>query len=82
MAASKYRIESSGMLTNNLLRAINFDHLYGNSSLAVAIAAKSVTHPPQKEVRVVRLPGGEVIFRTRSADAVNPTPSGHHASQS
>jgi len=82
MAASRYRIESSGTLTSYLLQAINFDHLYGNSSLAVAIAAKSVTHPSQKEVRVVRLPGGEVIFRTRSADAASPTPPGHHASQS
>ena len=70
MAASRYRIESSGALVSNLLLAINFDQLYGNSSLAVAIAAKSVTRPPQKEVRVVRLPEGEVIFRTKTADAV------------
>ena len=70
MTTSKYRIESSGSLVNNLLLAINFDHLYGNSSLAVAIAAKSVTAPPQKEVRVVRLPDGEVIFRTKTADAM------------
>ena len=70
MAASRYRIESSGRLTNDLLQAINFDHLYGNSSLAVAIAAKSVTKPFQKEVRVVRLPDGEVIFRTKTADVV------------
>lgn len=70
MSASRYRIESSGALVSNLLLAINFDHLYCNSSLAVAIAAKSVTNPPQKEVRVVRFPGGEVIFRTRAADTV------------
>ena len=82
MVVSKYRIESSGTLTSYLLQKINFDHLYGNSSLAVAIAAKSVTHPLQKEVRVVRLPGGEVIFRTRSADAVSPAPPGHHTRQS
>lgn len=69
MSSPKYKIESSGTLTSNLLLSINFDHLYDNSSLAVAIAAKSVTRPVQKEVRVVRVPDGEVIFRTKSAAA-------------
>lgn len=67
MSSPKYRIESSGTLTSNLLLSIDFDHLYDNSSLAVAVAAKSVTLPVQKEVRVVRVPDGEVIFRTKSA---------------
>lgn len=71
MSIPKYRIESSGTLTSNLLMAINFDHLYDNSSLAVAIAAKSITVPVQKEVRVVRVPDGEVIFRTKVADAAS-----------
>ena len=71
MSAPKYRIESSGTLASNLLMAINFDHLYDNSSLAVAIAAKSITVPVQKEVRVVRIPDGEVIFRTNVADAAS-----------
>lgn len=63
--APKYRIESSGTLTSNLLHFIDFNHLYDNCSLAVAVAAKSVTKPVQKEVRVVRLPDGEVVFRTK-----------------
>ena len=71
MSIPKYRIESSGTLTSNLLMEINFDHLYDNSSLAVAIAAKSITVPVQKEVRVVRVPDGEVIFRTKVADAAS-----------
>lgn len=70
MSMPKYRIESCGTLTSDLLLSIDFDHLYDNYSLAVAIAAKSVTRPLQTEVRVVRVPGGEVIFRTNSAAAV------------
>ena len=69
MAAPRSRIESSATLSSDLLQEIDFEHLYGNRSLAVAIAAKSVTSPLQKEVRVVRLPDGEVIFRTKIADA-------------
>ena len=61
----KYRIESAGILTSNLLHSIDFNHLYDSCSLAVAVAAKSVTKPIQKEVRVVRLPDGEVVFRTK-----------------
>ena len=71
MSTHKYKIESSGTLTSDLLLAINFDHLYDNSSLAVAIAAKSITLPVQKEVRVVRVHDGEVIFRTKVGDAAN-----------
>lgn len=73
MPTSKYRIESSGTLASNLLLAINFDHLYDNRSLAVAIAAKSITLPVQKEVRVVRVADGEVIFRTKIDDAAKTT---------
>lgn len=73
MSTPKYKIESSGTLTSDLLLAINFDYLYDNSSLAVAIAAKSITLPVQKEVRVVRIPDGEVIFRTKVGDAANTT---------
>ena len=68
MSTPKYRIESSGTLRSGLLLSINFNHLYENSSLAVAIAAKSITEPERKEVRVVQIPSGEVIFRTRCAD--------------
>ena len=71
MSTPKYKIESNGTLTSNLLLAINFEHLYDNRSLAVAIAAKSITLPVQKEVRVVRVPDGEVIFRTKVAESAN-----------
>ena len=68
MLAPKYRIESAGMLRSSLLLPINFDHLYDDSSLAVAVAAKSVTEPVHKEVRVVQIPGGEIIFRTETVE--------------
>ena len=68
MSTHKYRIESSGTLTSNLLLSINFNHLYEDCSLAVAIASKSVTAPVRKEVRVVQIPGGEVMFRTKIVD--------------
>ena len=67
MSSPKYKIESSATLASDLLVSINFDHLYDDRSLAVAVAAKSVTRPAQKEVRVVRIPDGEVIFRTQGA---------------
>ena len=71
MSNSQYKIESSGTLSSDLLVAINFDHLYENRSLAVAIAAKSITLPVQQEVRVVRVADGEVIFRTKGSEAAN-----------
>lgn len=67
MPTPRYRIESSGTLTSNWL-PINFNHLYEDSSLAVALAAKSVTEPLRTEVRVVQIPGGEVIFRTETVN--------------
>ena len=62
MLTPRYRIESSGTLRNDLLRSINLNHLYHDSSLAVAVAVKSVTDPERDEVRVVQVPGGEIIF--------------------
>ena len=68
MLMPKYRIESGGTLRSGLLLSINFDHLYEDSSLAVAVAVKSVTEPLRKEVRVVQVPGGEIIFRTTAIE--------------
>lgn len=68
MQPPKYRIESSGTLRSGLLMSINFNHLYDDSSLAVAVAAKSITDPQRKEVRVVQIPGGEIIFRTKCVE--------------
>ena len=65
MPRPQYRIESSGTLKSSLLLPINFNHLYRDSSLAVAVAAKSMTAPECEEIRVVQIPGGEVIFRTK-----------------
>ena len=64
MPTAKYRIESSGTLRSGLFLSINFNHLYDDSSLAVAVAAKAATHPIRQEVRVVQIPSGEIIFRT------------------
>ena len=65
MHRPQYRIESSGTLKSSLLLPINFNHLYRDSSLAVAVAAKSRTAPEREEIRVVQIPSGEVIFRTK-----------------
>ena len=68
MPSPKYRIESNATLKSGLSLPINFNHLYENSSLAVALAAKSRTEPARREVRVVQVPGGEIIFRTQCMD--------------
>ena len=54
MPKPQYRIESSGTLKSSLLLPINFKHLYRDSSLAVAVAAKSRTAPEREEIRVVK----------------------------
>ena len=68
MLVPKYRIESSGTLKSGLLLPINFNHLYQDRSLAVAVAAKSITAPEREEIRVVQVPSGKVIFRTKCPD--------------
>ena len=70
MSTPKYRIESSGTLKSGLLPFVNFNLLYEDCSLAVAIAAKSVTEPVRTEVRVVQVPSGEVIFRTKIVNQI------------
>lgn len=64
MAVDQYRIESRDTLKGSLLLSSNFQHLYTNPSLAVAVAVKSMTDPTQQEVRVVHIASGEIIFRT------------------
>ena len=63
MAVDQYRIESGIALKGSLLPSSNFQHLYTNPSLAVAVAVKSMSDPTQ-EVRVVQVSSGEIIFRT------------------
>lgn len=61
---SQYRIESIAPLGGRLLPASNCNRLYGDRSLAVAVAVKSVTDPSCQEVWVVHVPTGEIVFRT------------------
>ena len=67
MTAAKYRIESLDPVSDSLLPSANFKHLYADSSLAVAVAVKSVADPTRQKVRVVHIPSGEIIFQTASA---------------
>lgn len=66
MVTSQYRIESRTPLAGRLLPAPSCGRLYGNRSLAVAVAVKSVADPTCQEVWVVHVPSGEVVFRTAS----------------
>ena len=59
-----YRIESRDLSGGSLLPSPNFQHLYADCSLAVAVAVKSVADPTRQEVRVVHIPSGEIVFRT------------------
>lgn len=63
----EYRIEHSDPVTGSLLPDSDFQHLYADASLAVAVAVKSVTDPSVQEVRVVHIPTGEVVFGTAAA---------------
>lgn len=69
MSPADYRIESSHPVVNRLLPAMNLQRSYHDPSLAVAVAAKSVTVPMGQEIRVVHVPTGEVVFRTTSGAA-------------
>lgn len=68
MSALKYQIESSHPMVGPLLPdgGITFLRLRDHA-LAIAIAAKSVTVPYGKEIRVVHMASGEVIFRKTAA---------------
>ena len=62
-----YRIESRDPLLGHLLPTQQRKTLFGNCSLAVAVAVKSVDDPTRQQVRVVHVPSGEVIFETAPA---------------
>lgn len=62
-----YRIESRDPLLGHLLPSSNRKTLFGNCSLAVAIAVKSVVDPTRQQVRVVHVPSGEIVFETKPA---------------
>jgi hypothetical protein len=64
----KYQIESSHPMVGPLLPEGGVAHLQINDhALAIVIAAKSVTIPYGREIRVVHLKTGEVIFRKTAA---------------
>lgn len=63
MMPSQYRIESRAPMAGRLLPPPHYTRLYGDRSLAVAVAIKSVDANCQ-EVWVVHVQTGEVVFRT------------------
>ncbi|MBX3586191.1 MAG: hypothetical protein AB7I35_07345 [Ramlibacter sp.] len=66
MPSANYRIESNHAVFNRLLPASSLSRTFEDPSLAVAVAAKSVTQPLGQEIRVIHVPTGEVLFRTAS----------------
>jgi hypothetical protein len=68
MVAYKYQIESSYPMVGPLLPEGGVSVLgLHDHALAIVIAAKSVTVPYGKEIRVVHCTTGEVIFRKTAA---------------
>ncbi|MES2943175.1 MAG: hypothetical protein V4772_09935 [Pseudomonadota bacterium] len=68
MKARQYRIESKEPLLGRLLPTGALKLIYGNPSLAVAIAVKSVIDPTRQQVRVVDVDSGEIVFETQPAE--------------
>ena len=73
MTTASYRIESSHPIVGPLVTGIiSSTALYiADRAMAVVLAAKSQTKPYGKEIRVVHVPSGEVVFR-KTAGNVNP----------
>ena len=68
MSPHQYQIESSYTMVGPLLPPAGLTRLsVDDHALAIAIAAKSVTMPYGKEIRVVHTASGEVIFRKTAA---------------
>ena len=67
MTSADYRVESSHPITGRLVPpSASGQYLFSDRSLAVAMAAKSVTLPMGQEIRVVHVPTGEVVFRKQA----------------
>lgn len=72
MSKPRYQIESSHCMVGPLLPEAGLNQLrLHDHALAIAIAAKSVTVPYGREIRVVHIASGEVIFR-KTAATVEP----------
>lgn len=68
MERSDYRIESSDIMVGPLLPpAGSTQVLVHDRGLATVVAAKSVTIPYGREIRVVLVSTGEVLFRKTAA---------------
>ena len=68
MAGLNYRIESSHPMVGPLLPGPGVtDILLHDRALAIVVAAKSVTVPYGREIRVVHVSTGEVLFRKTAA---------------
>ena len=64
MTTMSYRIESTHPIVGPFITGINETALYNaDRAMAVVLAAKSYTLPFGKEIRVVHVPSGEVVFR-------------------
>ncbi|RZJ25407.1 MAG: hypothetical protein EOO54_06430 [Haliea sp.] len=73
MASGDYRIESNQPLAGRLWPLPGAqDYLFSDRSLAVAMAAKSLTSPSGQEIRVVHVPSGEIVFRKAAAGRAPP----------
>ena len=65
MSSITYRVESSHPIVGPLWPGITASkfHTFNDRSLAVVMAAKSMTSPFGHEIRVVHVPTGAVVFR-------------------
>lgn len=63
MTSADFRIESNHPISGRLWPLSGSQqYFFSDRSLAVAMAAKSVTKPSGQEIRVVHVPTGEVVF--------------------
>ena len=73
MTSADFRVESSHPILARLLPGSGSqEYFFSDRSLAVAMAAKSVTSPSGKEIRVVHIPTGEVVFRKPASPRIQP----------
>ncbi len=64
MGNADYRIESTHPIAGRLLPVSGYrEYFFSDRSLAVCMAAKSITTPSGQEIRVVHVPTGEIVFR-------------------
>lgn len=63
-----YRVESSDLMVGALLPEVGAKHVtVHDRGLATVVAAKSTTIPYGREIRVVLVSTGEIVFRKTAA---------------